>query len=407
MACLGLALPRQWPSETLVPVRKSMGSLGRRRSSRAKRAERQELKWLLVRVVWLTTLWWSARTAAAAPDGRLQHHAAAQKAARSSRLRLSGGQLTRCSSTGDVEALLAVTIKDTTALQRYLPQIRAFLCFCQEEGWPVSPEDILDRSLSYYMSKQAFDYERGPHVGDCLMNGMHFVWPELVGKLPRAWRCLHGWHKIWIHGEGGPEAVELLACMEAQMRADNRDTEADILALCLDCYLRIGEAFLLRKEDYIATADSNDLDAMIKLGVAERNETTKTGMRQGVRLDSPYVIKLMNNRGATLKNGDKFFGNSSPAKFRTAWAAAAKQLQVTIGPVHSIRHSGPSHDAATGYRTMWQIQRRGRWSSERSVLRYAKSHTWLQVRARLPEDILARGAAILACREQRPGTAKE
>ena len=33
------------------------------------------------------------------------------------------------------------------------------------------------------------------------------------------------------------------------------------------------------------------LQGMIRLGVAERNESTKTGMRQGVRIDSPYVLK--------------------------------------------------------------------------------------------------------------------
>ena len=110
----------------------------------------------------------------------------------------------RCASEGAIEALLAVSVKDTTALQRYLPHVRAFLTFAQEGGWQVAPDELLDHALAFYMSEQAFAQQRGPHVGDCLMNGMHYLWPELQGRLPRAWRCLHGWHKVHIHGEGGP-----------------------------------------------------------------------------------------------------------------------------------------------------------------------------------------------------------
>ena len=47
------------------------------------------------------------------------------------------------------------------------------------------------------------------------------------------------------------------------------------------------------------------------------------------------------------------------------------------------------------------------WASERSVLRYAKSHSWHEVRARVDPKLLQRGAELLAAREQRPLVAPE
>ena len=93
--------------------------------------------------------------------------------------------------------------------------------------------------------------------------------------------------------------------------------------------------------------------------------------------------------------------------YAKACSDAAKVLGVFLGPPHSVRHSGPSHDAATGYRTLWQIQRRGRWTSERSVLRYAKSQVWVEARARAPDHLMQRGAELLQMRSPRPSVAKE
>ena len=178
-------------------------------------------------------------------------------------------------------------------------------------------------------------------------------------------------------------AVELLACMEQQMRQQSGSEEADALALALDCYLRSGELFMLRVEDVVfATNPHGDKEAMIRLGVAERAESTKTGMRQGVRVDTPHVLSILERRTSRGSPTDKLF-DTNASRYREAWHRAAQALHVSgiVGPPHSVRHSAPSHDAAINYRSIWQIQRRGRWSSERSVMRYAKTHAWLEARA--------------------------
>ena len=166
---------------------------------------------------------------------------------------------------------------------------------------------------------------------------------------------------------------------------------------------------MLRIEDVIfALNPDGEKEAMLRLGVAERAESTKTGMRQGVRVDSPYVLKILEQLTATAKPNSKVFATTA-ARYCASWTKAASNLGVQnkIGPPHSVRHSGPSHDSATGYRSIWQIQRRGRWSSERSVLRYAKTHTWLEVRARVPAHLMEQGTALLAQRPPRSKVARE
>ena len=165
---------------------------------------------------------------------------------------------------------------------------------------------------------------------------------------------------------------------------------------------------MLRIEDVIFVTNHDGItEGTLRLGVAERSESTKTGMRQGVRVDSPYVLHILKRLCASGKPSDKLL-DTNASRYRAAWQKAASSLGVDfIGPPHTVRHSGPSHDAATGYRTIWQIQRRGRWSSERSVLRYAKTHAWLEAGAKVPAQLMERGRELLALRPTRPSVARE
>ena len=56
---------------------------------------------------------------------------------------------------------------------------------------------------------------------------------------------------------------------------------------------------------------------------------------------------------------------------------------------YSLRHSGPSWDRATWRLTLPEIQRRGRWLSERSVIRYERSARTLALLSGQPPAFLA------------------
>ena len=174
-------------------------------------------------------------------------------------------------------------------------------------------------------------------------------------------------------------------------------------------YLRSTEALSLRHEDLVEAPipDSNDTEISLRLGVAERGETNKK-------------LGIIKELGAIIRTRRQFFDAASSARiqdsecsryarmlFVAAWRDAGKKLGVDLGPPHSLRHSGPAHDAWSNYRSIFQIQRRGRWSSERSVLRYSKTHSLVEQRAKVPKALLEKGARILSARAPRPTQARD
>ncbi|CAK0891907.1 unnamed protein product [Prorocentrum cordatum] len=300
-------------------------------------------------------------------------------------------------------SLLPYSVGKKTALNCYVPNVRRFLEFALDLDLPMMSREEIDNSILVYLDYLVEDEEVGPHRGDYVVHGMAFVWPELSTGLPRANRALRAWHKMHVAGEGGPQPLEVWAALDEAMRLAGSVEAADAAALAVDAYLRSAEVFALRAEDIV---DADDDVVAIKLGVQERNERTKTGVRQGVLIDRPHIADMLRARKAAKKPGELVFGCSVEA-YRRALRKASDDIGIAAFPAHSARHSGPSHDAAEGYRTVWAIQRRGRWASEKSVLRYMKTHALVAARAAVPAAVMARGRELLARQVPRPKMARE
>ena len=165
----------------------------------------------------------------------------------------------------------------------------------------------------------------------------------------------------------------------------------------------------MRFEDLVFKQDPRDDTCEIviaRLGVSDRGESSKTGRDQGVTFDSDYVKNILKRRGKKGKPKDRVFNVSREHYSR--WyqkAARATKLEPYTRPLHSIRHTGPSRDLASGYRTWEQIKRRGRWQSDEAVMRYTKQHVYLAAMAALPPEIVSRAEAISRER-QRPAHAR-
>ena len=349
------------------------------------------------------------------PNDRLRHHAQAKKAHKTREQRRGQGAWERIRSAdavGDVEPLLVHAVTDKTGLKSYLPWVKKCLDFAEEHNLDFGDWEQRDFAIAKFLCHKAYvDDDVGPQAGDYVLNGMAYVWPESRNNLPRAWRALQGWHRIHIHGEGAPEALELLAVMEETMKERGQLEESEALAVIADCWLRCSEAFALRSEDIVLMKERSGPEAgvqqaVLRIGVAERGEAAKTGMRQGVRVDTPHAVDILSRRKEERGPKDNIFKSNS-AQFRKIWNATADLLKHKIGPPHSIRHSGPANDVGTNYRTLWQAQRRGRWASEKSVLRYSKTHTWVEQRAKTDPNLMDKGRAILDKRAPRPEAARE
>ena len=208
---------------------------------------------------------------------------------------------------------------------------------------------------------------------------------------------------------GGPTGLETLACMEQQLRDWNETTAADFIPTAVDGYLREQDGEQLCGEDVVFHGS----DVVLRLGRSDRGESVKTGRNQGVRIDRQYVKDILQRRVAALKKRHpndwqkKKVCPITKARYRTLWERAGRAVGVNPGPPHGARHTGASLDAATGYRTMLQIQRRGRWTADRSVLRYARTHDWVLAESQQPAHVRSRGSQLLQGRGSRPEMAQE
>lgn len=293
--------------------------------------------------------------------------------------------------------LLAHAVADRTALQSYLPAVEKWLNFVEERRLPCTSWSERDQALLGYLAFLCYIDDAGPAEGSSLMNGLGVLYPGQ--PLPLAWQGLKAWQRGFVEHFGVALPLETLAVMEDDL-CRHKDPLAqcagDMIPIAADGYLRRQDLLGLRVEDCVFYKD----EGVLKLGVSGRGESTKTGRNQTVRLDHPHSIEVLRRRCAGRPARAKVF-EISPEAYNKWWRWAAAQAGADAPP-HSARHTGASVDLARGYRSLDQVKRRGRWSAEKSVERYAKTGAWLAAEAAQPSAVRERGAALLQQRLPRP-----
>jgi hypothetical protein len=139
-------------------------------------------------------------------------------------------------------------------------------------------------------------------------------------------------------------------------------------------YLRPKEAFSLRRCDLLPPC-AGVAQWCLVLAPSERGETTKTGSSDDtVILDSKRLQWMTPLLEALRGKGD------NEPLWNFDHAAVARQLLLireTFGipdlVAYQARHSGASIDRAVRERPLLEIQKRGRWLSHKSVIRYEKA----------------------------------
>ena len=292
---------------------------------------------------------------------------------------------------------MAHSLTDSSASKSYLSEVNGFLDYVEKHQTPIAADGALDRALCKYQAAECYRYDRHSVFGEFLMNGMQYLWPTL--RLQEAWRVCKSWSRVVIPNEGEALPEEQLAVMEDHLRSapDVKDQIAGcLIPVQVDTYGREGECLSLCKKDVTDTG----------VEVALTFRTTKTGFNQGVRVDTPYAMQIIRDRVALCKSADSKLFPITDRDYQKSWRKAAKFVGTTKPP-HSCRHTGPSRDLATGYRSQPQVQRRGRWASEKSVRRYAKTHVWIRIQDEMPPWVQKRGAFLLSQRQPRPHVARE
>ena len=123
-------------------------------------------------------------------------------------------------------------------------------------------------------------------------------------------------------------------------------------------------------------------------------------------MDTQHASNILLARKAAMQRGELVFA-TNPKRYRQALDKSCQKLGIETPPAHAITHTGPSRDAFEAYRTMAQIKRRGRWTIDGSLLRYAKTHAYATVMANTPTNVMNLGAQLLSARVERASSAQE
>ena len=249
--------------------------------------------------------------------------------------------------------------------------------------------------MADYLAWLCYDGQVGLSTGLHAYSGFSAVYCECIGRLPESARAIKAWQKLEILGEGAPIpwlGVGAIASWMKDQQQPNYDIAADLCLIAADCYLRQSDWSLANFEDL---SISSEHGVALHLGVPERGESTKTGVRQGVRPDHSGVADLLQQYKSKSQPGQRLFG-LSPSQFAHCWRCACKALDYDAGPAHTLRHVGPSFDMLCGYRSLDQVRVRGRWRAKTSVLRYAKTHTLIAAENRFPDRLRNSGEAFLS-----------
>ena len=298
---------------------------------------------------------------------------------------------------GSALRLLVHGVNDKTN-DDYIYEVRQFLEAVRKERRPFMSNDEKDLTLARELDVRCYTERRPIGHGKNLYHGLCHVFPHLRGVLPTSLRALHNWETFGKAAEGDAACyISVYAIIGTMIELGFID-EALATWLALDGYLRGQDWQQLRSEDVRASWTSPDAapQVAILLGRRHRGESVKTGQEQGVEIESPLLSWLIalrvRDRAANLLLFD-----TSVVRHKGAWDKAKTVLGIEwmSGP-HTLRHTGPSEDAASGRRTLADIQRRGRWLQIKSVQRYSKPWSMIAHKARLPESVKKIGQPIAA-----------
>ena len=201
---------------------------------------------------------------------------------------------------------------------------------------------------------------------------------------------MKSWRRLAITSEGGPICEEIVFAIAADMFAEGELIEGVWVLVQYDAYAREQDLDQLQTSD----VSYDSVKVALVFGVSDRGESVKTGSNQGVILFRGFISDLLLALKQHVKVGKVF--RKSQAQIRKAWHRVLQKLRILhTGPVHSLRHSGPSNDIAHERLSLEGVRRRGRWAILASVQRYSKTFALVRYRVNTPTALFDTGSLLV------------
>ena len=279
-------------------------------------------------------------------------------------------------------------VADATSKQ-WIPKVRDFIFIQKRAGIDLTPPHNLDKALATYMGWLCYGEQRGPAIGSLIFFGLICLMPEIKGKMPLAARSLKSWARLSVNSDGGGIPEEIVFMVGVSLIEQGHLHEGCWILVHYDSYAREQDMEQLWGADI--SWDGRSL-AMV-FGEAKRGESVKAGFNQGVVTRRAVIVDIL----LALKKhaGDHNVFPMYQERVRQKWHRSLRGIGLDFaGPLHALRHSGPSEDLARGRSTLENMRRRGRCKAMGNVQRYTKSFALTRFRAQVPQDIADKAADI-------------
>lgn len=263
--------------------------------------------------------------------------------------------------------------------------------------------------MCLYLNWMCYSERMSIEAGKNAVYGVEYAFPLCRKRLFNARADLAAWAGFALVGEGQPVPWEGVGGIAEDMRKRGDAEGADLCEIFADMYVRESDWDMMRDVD---VSYHPKYGVAVQLGVPERGESTKTGVRQGIRPDRPAIAEklLWYKARAEARGGGRLFDHT-PSTFYRSWNVSCANSQYDPGPPHVLRHTGPSFDMLEDefgrpYRTLVQVQVRGRWRAKTSVTRYGKTHVYIRALGEVPVHVRQLGESRLRALGERPVAAK-
>lgn len=271
----------------------------------------------------------------------------------------------------------SVSVEVQNQYQQYYDKLRAF---CQENDthWPLSTEEA-DELMADYLDC-LFIQGKTAGEGEKSLASLEFHDLKFKGRMPRSKRALRGWREAVPPQSRLPLPRLAMYGIVMQMLSRNKRSMGLMTIASFDLYLRPGEALDLRQRHIVPPVIAGGCQfqwVTVIIRDQEGGVPDKIGVfDNALAINSKEMLWMGNellSHAKKLNHKDDMLFNFNMDSFREEFARCGRMLN--LGEVHpyQLRHGGATHDLTSGRRDHSGVKARGRWKTDQSVRRYAKT----------------------------------
>jgi len=261
----------------------------------------------------------------------------------------------------------------------YLHEFKALMRFCESYQLRTVTDDEVDVAVTSYLNRLYQEGHQTWKAERTIAALLHFD-PGFsrLGRrcLPRTFRALRGYRRRVPARSRTPHPLKTWMAIAVDLSCRGHLGMAVFALLMVQAYLRPGECLRLTPQSFVRPGGGQRHWCLLLHPLAD-GIPSKTGhFDETVPLDAEWALWMEPFWGvlsASTGHGESHSAwTFSYPEFLKEFNQSTRRVGVHMVP-YQARHSGPSHDRMTRSRTQLEMQKKGRWQSFKSVMRYEKS----------------------------------